>query len=75
MSDGAAVREHLEEHEAVRERLDAQLGQQGGLRTSDLLALLDQVDVRHNFDGTPVNLGGNVQGLHGTAHISPHTTG
>mmetsp|Transcript_11374 Transcript_11374/g.34183 ORF Transcript_11374/g.34183 Transcript_11374/m.34183 type:complete len:380 (-) Transcript_11374:27-1166(-) len=59
----AAALVHLLDLKAVREGLDAQLSQQGGLGGAHLLAGLHQLHVRRNFDRTLVNLGGNVQGL------------
>ena len=57
---------HLEQLQAVLKGLDAQLGKQRCLGSTDLVARLDQVHIRHNLDGSLVNLGGDTQGLRGT---------
>ena len=54
---------HLQQAKSILEGLDSQLGQQGGLRGSDLVAGLDQVHVTDDLNGTLVDLGGNAQGL------------
>ena len=54
---------HLQQAKSILEGLDSQLGQQGGLRGSDLVAGLDQVHVADDLNGTLVDLGGNAQGL------------
>lgn len=54
---------HLADDQAVREWLDAELGEEGGLRGSHLLTLHNQLHVCRNLDSSLVNLGGDVQRL------------
>lgn len=60
--DGTLIINGLND-ESIEEGLDVQHLQEGGLRRTDLLANLDQLDVRDNLNLTLVNLGRNVQGL------------
>merc|ERR1719421_991148 len=58
-----AILEDLGDVEAVQERLDVELGQQGGLRGAHALALGANLEVGGNFDGTLHNLGRDAKGL------------
>ena len=53
-----------EDNETVGKWPDAKLGKQGSLRGADLVALLNELHRGDDFDGTLVNLGGNVQHLY-----------
>mmetsp|Transcript_43087 Transcript_43087/g.109033 ORF Transcript_43087/g.109033 Transcript_43087/m.109033 type:complete len:247 (-) Transcript_43087:361-1101(-) len=58
-----AVLKDLHDDQAIREGLDAELGEQGGLRGAHALALCDDRHIAGDLDGTLGNLGGDVERL------------
>ena len=83
LEDGASVVHH-QRQQTVREGRDGKHVQQGGLRGTDTLTGLDDVDVVQDLNRTLVDLGGDVEGLEergflgthgGGAGIDPHVVG
>jgi len=66
----------LLDHKTVSERLDTELTQKSSFRGTDLFTDSDDLDIGGNFDGTLVNLGGDVKGLEegGLGRIHTSTT-
>merc|ERR1719322_483490 len=62
VEDGARVVD-VPDDEPVGERGDVEHVEERGLRHADLVALLDQVDVLDDLDGSLLDLGGDVEGL------------
>ncbi|KAL4858415.1 hypothetical protein ACK3TF_001395 [Chlorella vulgaris] len=59
-----SVVKHLLDDQAVAEGLDAQLGQQGGLRRAHLVASLDQVHIGCDLNTALVDLERGLGGVH-----------
>lgn len=60
---GEAALVDLLENQSVREGRHVEHVEEGGLGSSDLVSLLDQVHIVQNFDGTTSDLGGNGESL------------
>lgn len=60
-------------HESVSERLDAELREESGFGSTDLLSDVDDVNISSDFDGTLVDLGRDIQDLEERSLRGIHT--
>ncbi len=71
--DGTIL-EDLQEDQPVREGRDVKHVQESGLGGTDLVTLLDQVDIIENFNGTTSDLGGDSKSLEEAGLLGTHAS-